>query len=117
MVATGAQWRWPAWRRRRQLGGSAILAVAAAHLEMRQQHGGGGGNNGALEAAAWHMLIIILNVTMTMIIDGEGGKGGGEGWLHTLLAVVAMDGNDNCNGDCLSKKGVGQGKRREGIEG
>jgi hypothetical protein len=27
-----------------------------------------------------------------------------------------MDGNDNCNGDCLSKKGVGQGKRRGGIE-
>jgi hypothetical protein len=30
--------------------------------------------------------------------------------------VVAMDGDDNCNGDCLSKKGVEQGKRREGIE-
>jgi hypothetical protein len=27
-----------------------------------------------------------------------------------------MDGNDNSNGDCLSKKGVGQGKRRGGIE-
>ncbi len=27
-----------------------------------------------------------------------------------------MDGNDNCNGNCLSKKGVGQGKRRGGIE-
>jgi hypothetical protein len=27
-----------------------------------------------------------------------------------------MDGDDNCNGDCLSKKGVEQGKRREGIE-
>ncbi len=56
-----------------------------------------------------------------MIIDcsfvaGEGGRGGGEGWLHALLAVVAMDGDDNCNGDCLSKKGVGQGKRRGGIE-
>ncbi len=22
-----------------------------------------------------------------------------------------MDGNENCNGDCLSKKGIGQGKR------
>jgi hypothetical protein len=33
-----------------------------------------------------------------------------------LLAVVAMDGDDNCNGDCLIKKGVEQGKRREGIE-
>jgi hypothetical protein len=83
---------------------------------MRRQRGGGGGNNGALEAAAWPMLIIILIVTMTMIIDGGGGKGGGEGWLHALLAIVAMDGNDNRNGDCLSKKGVGQGKRREGIE-
>jgi hypothetical protein len=27
-----------------------------------------------------------------------------------------MDGDDNCKGNCLSKKGVGQGKRREGIE-
>ncbi len=27
-----------------------------------------------------------------------------------------MDGDDNCNGDCLSKKEVEQGKRREGIE-
>ncbi len=49
---------------------------------------------------------------MTIIIEGGGRKGGGEGWQHTLLAVVAMDGNDNRNGDCLSKKGVGQGKRR-----
>jgi hypothetical protein len=48
-------------------------------------------------------------------LTGEGGRGG-EGWLHALLAVIAMDGNDNHNGDCLSKKGVGQGKRREGIE-
>ncbi len=39
-----------------------------------------------------------------MIIDGGGGKGGGEGWLHALLAVFAMDSNDNRNGDCLSKK-------------
>ncbi len=83
---------------------------------MRWQRGGGGGNNGALEAAAWCVLIIILIVTMTMIIDGGGGKGGGEGWLHALLVVIAMDGDDNHNGDCLSKKGVGQGKRREGIE-
>jgi hypothetical protein len=27
-----------------------------------------------------------------------------------------MDGDDNCNGDCLSIKGVGQGKRRGGIK-
>jgi hypothetical protein len=27
-----------------------------------------------------------------------------------LLAVVAMDGDDSHNGDCLSKKGVEQGK-------
>ncbi len=46
---------------------------------------------------------------------GEGGRGG-EGWLHALLAVVAMDGDDNRNGHCLSKKGVEQGKRTEGIE-
>ncbi len=108
----GARWRQPAWRQRQQLGRSMILAVASARLEMRQQRGGGGSNKGELEATAWCMLIIILIVMMTMIIDGGGGKGGGEGWLHALLAVVAMDGNDNCNGDCLSKKGVGQGKRR-----
>jgi hypothetical protein len=33
-----------------------------------------------------------------MIIDGGGGKGGGEGWLHALLAVVAMKGDENRNG-------------------
>jgi hypothetical protein len=93
-----------------------ILVVAAALLEMQQHCGGGGGNNGALEAAAWRMLIIILIITMMMIIDGGGGKGGWKGWLHALLAVIAMDGNDNCNGYCLSKIGVGQGRRREGIE-
>ena len=49
-------------------------------------------------------------------VAGEGGREGGEGWLHVLLAIAAMDGNDNPNGDCLSKKGVGQGKRRWGIE-
>ncbi len=121
-VAAARLWR-PAWRWSRQLGRSAILAVAAVRLEMRRQRGGGGGNNGVLAAAAWHMLIIFLIFTMTMMIDYSlflfcrgGGKGGGEGWLHALLVVIAMDGNDNCNGDCLSKKGVGQGKRRGGIE-
>ncbi len=59
-----------------------------------------------MAAAAWRILIIILIVMMMMIIDGGGGKGGGEGWLHALLAVVAMNSGDNCNGDCLSKKGV-----------
>jgi hypothetical protein len=42
--------------------------------------------------------------------------GGGEGWLHVSLVVVGMDSDDNHNGHCLSKKGVGQGKRRGGIE-
>ncbi len=56
-----------------------------------------------------------------MIIDcsllQERGEGGGErALLHALLAVIAMDGDDNCNGDCLGKKGVEQGKKREGIE-
>ncbi len=41
---------------------------------------------------------------------------GGGSWLHALLAIVAMHGDDNHNGDCLSKKGVEQGIRREGIE-
>ncbi len=104
MAAAGAQWRQPAWQRRRQLGRSAFLAVAAARLEMRRRCGGGGGNNGALAAAAWRMLIMILIVTMTMIIDRGGRKGVGESWLHVLLVAVAMDGDDNCNGDCLSKK-------------
>jgi hypothetical protein len=116
VAAAAARWRRPAWRQRRQLGGSAILAVAAVHLEMRRWRGGGGSNNGALAAAAWRMLIIVLIIMMMMMIDGGGGKGGGEGWLHASLAVVAMDGDDNRNGDCLSKKGFGQGKRREGIE-
>ncbi len=116
MTAAAAWLRWLAWQWRGQLGGSAILAVAAVHLEMRWQRGGGGSNNGASTAAAWHMLIIILILTMTMMIDRGGGEGGGEGWLHALLAVIATDGNDNCNGDCLSKKGVGQGTRRKGIE-
>ncbi len=35
---------------------------------------------------------------------------GGEGWLRALLVVVAMDGDDNCNGDCLSKKGLNKEK-------
>ncbi len=35
---------------------------------------------------------------------GEEGRGGGEGWLHALLAVVVMDGDDNLIDDCLSKK-------------
>ncbi len=83
---------------------------------MQWQHGGGGGKNGALEAAARRMLIIILIVAMAMIIDGGGRKGGGEGWLHASLAVVAMDSNHNWDGNCLSKIGVGQGKRKEGIE-
>ncbi len=61
--------RRPAWQRRRQLGGSAILAVAAVRLEMRWQHSGGSINSGALVAAAWHMLIIILILTMTMMTD------------------------------------------------
>ncbi len=116
MAAVAARWQWPAWRRRQQLGGSTTLAVAALRLEMQRQCGGGSGNNGALVVAAWRRLIIILFITMTMMIDGGGGKGGGEGWLHALLAVIAMDGDDNRNGDCLSKKGVVQGKRREGIE-
>jgi hypothetical protein len=41
---------------------------------------------------------------------------GGEGWPHALLAVIGTDGNENCYGNCLSKKGVGQGKRRGGIK-
>jgi hypothetical protein len=123
VAAAAARRRWPAWRRRRQLGRSAILAVAAVRLEMRRQRGGGGSNKGVLATAVWHMLIIILIVMMTMMIGyrlflccrGEG-KGGGEGWLQALLAVIAMDSDGNRNGDCLSKKGVEQGKRREGIE-
>ncbi len=100
MAAAAARWRRPAWRWKWQLGGSTILAVAEARLEMWQQRGGGGSNNGVLAAA---------------VCCRGGGKGGGEGWLHWSLAVVAMDGDDNRNGDCLSKKGVEQGNRRGGI--
>jgi hypothetical protein len=42
--------------------------------------------------------------------------GWGEGWLHASLAVIGMDSDDNCNGNCLRKKGVRQGRRRGGIE-
>jgi hypothetical protein len=38
-------------------------------LEVRQQRGGGSDNNVALAVAMWHMLTIILMVTMTMMID------------------------------------------------
>ncbi len=48
-------------------------------------------------------------------LDMQQRRGGG-GWLHALLAVVAMDSDDNRNCDCLRKKGVEQGIRREGIE-
>jgi hypothetical protein len=45
--------------------------------------------------------------------------GGGEGWLHVLLAVVRMDGNDNHNGNYLSKKVLdkekGQGELKDGF--
>ena len=35
-------------------------------------------------------------------------EGGEEGRPHAAsLAVIGMDGNDNCNGNCLSKKGAG----------
>ncbi len=65
-----AAWRWrPAWRGRRQLGRSAILAVAAARLKVQRQHDGSSGNNVVLAAETWHMLTIILMVTMMTIID------------------------------------------------
>ncbi len=69
MAAAAAQQRRPAWRWRRQLGRSTILAVAGARLEMRRQRAGGGSNNGVFVAAVWHVLIIILIATMTMMID------------------------------------------------
>ncbi len=36
--------------------------------------------------------------------------------MHASLAVVAMDGDENCNGECLSKKGVGQGKGEKELK-
>ena len=36
---------------------------------------------------------------------------GREGRPHASLAIAGLDGNDNCNGDCLSnKKGLDKGK-------
>jgi hypothetical protein len=64
-----ARRRRPAWQRRRQLSRSAISAVAAACLEVWRQHGGSGDSNVALAVATWHMLTMILMVTMTMMID------------------------------------------------
>ncbi len=69
VVAATARRRWPAWQQRWQLGGSTILVEAAARLEVWQQCGGGSGNNGVFAVAAWHMLTIILIVTMMMMID------------------------------------------------
>jgi hypothetical protein len=43
-------------------------------------------------------------------------QGGGEGWPHSLLAVIRMDSNDNFNGDCLRKKGVDKGKGEEELK-
>ncbi len=42
--------------------------------------------------------------------------GEGEGWPQVSLAVIRMGGDDNRNGNCLSKKDVGQGKRTGGIK-
>ncbi len=46
--------------------------------------------------------------------------GGGEGRPHTLLGIARLDGNDNCNGKCLSKKkglnkGKGEGEFKDGF--
>jgi hypothetical protein len=105
-----------AWQKCNFIGSRSAFGNAAAAC-------GGGSNNSVLVAAVWRVLIIILIVTMTMMIDyclflccRGGGKGGWEGWLHALLAIVTMDGDDYRNGDCLSKMGVEQRIRREGIE-
>ncbi len=42
--------------------------------------------------------------------------GGGEGRLHASLAIARMDGNDNSNGNCLSKiKGWTREKERGNL--
>jgi hypothetical protein len=38
--------------------------------------------------------------------------GGGEGRPQASLAIAGLDGNDNCNGNCLSKK-MGWTKEKE----
>ncbi len=42
--------------------------------------------------------------------------GGGEGRPHASLAIAGLGSDDNPYGNCLSRKKVGQGKRRGGIE-
>ncbi len=39
-----------------------------------------------------------------------------RGLAACIAGSVEMDGDDNCNGDCLSNKGVEQGKRREELK-
>ncbi len=42
---------------------------------------------------------------------------GREGRLHASLAIGGLDGNDNCNGDCLRKKrGWTRGKERGDLK-
>ncbi len=45
---------------------------------------------------------------------------GREGRLHASLEIAGLDGNDDCNGNCLSKKkglekGKGEGKFKDGF--
>ncbi len=61
------------------------------------------------------MFAVLLRIAAAAA-SAAGCWGGGEGWPHASLVVVRMDGDDNRNGNCLSKKEVGQGKMRGGIE-
>ncbi len=36
--------------------------------------------------------------------------GGGAGRPHASLEIAGLDGDDNCNGNCLRKKGFDKGK-------
>ncbi len=40
---------------------------------------------------------------------------GREGRLHASLAIAGLDGNDSCNGDCLSKKSGWTREKERGI--
>jgi hypothetical protein len=89
--AAAAWW----WQRQQQCVGSGSMAYADNDFNRHD------GNDDSL------LVVPLLQGSI---------EGGGRGLAAMLLVVVAMDGYDNCNGDCLSKNGFGQGKKKGGIE-
>ncbi len=107
------------WQRGGRGGGSGSAAVAAglaAEAVFWWKHNFSGSKSAFGNAvAAWWWQQQQRCVGGGSLLLGRG-EGGGKGWLHALLAVVAMDSDDNRNGDCLSKKGVEQKKGEKELK-